>query len=133
MLVPECVKYRPSSFYPVPFQSNLVSMLFTPPLSFNPICHQLSYIENVFIYLFRKIFFAFVPSLHGHISQSPKFGGRWGGDYLYLAPPPPTPTRRLALYCCESVWMMKTKNLPPFCTIVLFKSIRYNPTVRCVI
>ena len=48
----ECAKYRPSSFYPVPFQSNLVYMLFTPPLSFNPICHQLFCIENVYIYLY---------------------------------------------------------------------------------
>ena len=31
-----CSIYRPSSFYLVPFQSNLVSLYFTPPLSIYP-------------------------------------------------------------------------------------------------
>ena len=38
----QCAKYRPISF-PGPISVNhLVSLLFTPPLSFNPICNQLS-------------------------------------------------------------------------------------------
>ena len=79
----ECAKYRPSYFT----WSHLVSVLFTPTLSFNSICHQLS------CYLFHKFFFAslhghrvftwssrlymVIASLHGR-SQSPKFGWRWG-------------------------------------------------------